>query len=210
MDEAPLRLLIVADDPLARAGLAGLISDRPEVAVVGQIVGGDGVADAVEVYSPDIIVWDLGWDPSDALTSASDVTDLGTPIVGLLHDATPAQEARSVGLTGLVQRDVSSAALTAALLAVANGLVVQDAAFDATSQDEDHRLPLPPAEPLTPREMEVLELLAKGLPNKAIAHRLDVTDHTVKFHVNSILTKLNVQSRTEAVVNATRLGLILL
>jgi two-component system nitrate/nitrite response regulator NarL len=65
-------------------------------------------------------------------------------------------------------------------------------------------------EPLTPRELEVLRLVAEGLPNKTIAARLDISEHTVKFHVNTILGKLGVASRTEAVVRATRLGLILL
>ncbi len=65
-------------------------------------------------------------------------------------------------------------------------------------------------ETLTRRELEVLRLLAEGLPNKAVAYRLDISEHTVKFHVNSILTKLSAQSRTEAVTTATRLGLILL
>jgi DNA-binding NarL/FixJ family response regulator len=68
--------------------------------------------------------------------------------------------------------------------------------------------PLP--EPLTPREQEVLQLLAEGLPNKAIARQLEISDHTVKFHVNAIMGKLGAQSRTEAVVRATRLGLVLL
>ena len=58
--------------------------------------------------------------------------------------------------------------------------------------------------------LEVLRLLAEGLPNKGIAHRLDISEHTVKFHVNSILAKLGTQSRTEAVIHATRLGLIIL
>jgi DNA-binding NarL/FixJ family response regulator len=69
---------------------------------------------------------------------------------------------------------------------------------------------LPEFTELTPRESEVLYLLAEGLTNKAIAHRLEISDHTVKFHVNAILGKLNAQSRTEAVVQATRLGLLLL
>lgn len=64
-----------------------------------------------------------------------------------------------------------------------------------------------PAEPLTPRELEVLQLLAQGLPNKAIAERLGVSSHTVKFHVNAILSKLGARSRTEAVVLATQMGL---
>ena len=66
------------------------------------------------------------------------------------------------------------------------------------------------AEELTPRETEVLELMADGLTNKAIAQRLGISDHTVKFHVNAILGKLGAQSRTEAVVRATRLGLLFL
>jgi two-component system nitrate/nitrite response regulator NarL len=72
--------------------------------------------------------------------------------------------------------------------------------------------PLPglPVEDLTPRELEVLQLLAEGLPNKAIGLRLSISEHTVKFHVNAILGKLGAQSRTDAVVRATRLGLIIL
>ena len=66
------------------------------------------------------------------------------------------------------------------------------------------------AEDLTPRETEVLQLLADGLTNKAIAQRLGISDHTVKFHVNAILGKLGAQSRTEAVVRATQHGLLLL
>jgi DNA-binding NarL/FixJ family response regulator len=67
-----------------------------------------------------------------------------------------------------------------------------------------------PDEPLTPREMEVLQRLAEGLTNKAIAQELGISEHTIKFHVNAIMGKLHAQSRTEAVVRATRLGLILL
>jgi DNA-binding NarL/FixJ family response regulator len=63
-------------------------------------------------------------------------------------------------------------------------------------------------EPLTPREMDVLEMLAEGLSNKMIAHRLSISDHTAKFHVNSILAKLNAGTRTEAVTRGIRLGLI--
>jgi DNA-binding NarL/FixJ family response regulator len=63
---------------------------------------------------------------------------------------------------------------------------------------------------LTPREREVLQLLAEGLPNKTIASRLNISEHTVKFHVNAIMTKLGAQSRTDAVMRATRSGLILL
>jgi DNA-binding NarL/FixJ family response regulator len=66
------------------------------------------------------------------------------------------------------------------------------------------------AEELTPREREVLQLLAEGLANKAIAQQLTISEHTVKFHVNAIMSKLGAQSRTAAVVRATRLGLVVL
>jgi len=67
-----------------------------------------------------------------------------------------------------------------------------------------------PVEELTPRERHVLQLLAEGLPNKAIADRLGISEHTVKFHVSAIMSKLGAQSRTEAVTRAARLGLIIL
>jgi DNA-binding NarL/FixJ family response regulator len=65
-------------------------------------------------------------------------------------------------------------------------------------------------EPLTPREGEVLRLIAEGLPNKTIAARLEISESTVKFHVNAILGKLGVESRSEAIVQAARLGLVIL
>jgi len=72
------------------------------------------------------------------------------------------------------------------------------------------RVSTPPGESLTSRELEVLQYLAEGLPNKAIALKLGISEHTIKFHVNAILGKLGAQSRTEAVVRASRLGLIIL
>jgi DNA-binding CsgD family transcriptional regulator len=78
----------------------------------------------------------------------------------------------------------------------------------APERDEADEGPAPPVEPLTPREREVLELVSEGLPNKAIAARLGVSDHTVKFHLSSIFGKLGVSTRTEAVRRAVHAGLI--
>jgi two-component system nitrate/nitrite response regulator NarL len=98
------------------------------------------------------------------------------------------------------------------LRAVVQGLIVLDDSFAAALLREVDDTPPPPelAESLTPREAEVLQLLTQGLANKAIAQRLGISDHTVKFHVNSILGKLGVQSRGEAIVQAMRLGLVAL
>jgi DNA-binding NarL/FixJ family response regulator len=100
--------------------------------------------------------------------------------------------------------------LLTAARAVANGLVVVEPKLASAllpAMDSDQ---FTPDEPLTPREMEVLQRLAEGLTNKAIAQELGISEHTIKFHVNAIMGKLHAQSRTEAVVRATRLGLILL
>ena len=92
------------------------------------------------------------------------------------------------------------------MTALSHGLSVTDPALAGGSDAIEAG---PAAAPLlTPRENDVLRLLAEGLPNKGVASRLEVSEHTVKFHVNSIMSKPNAQSRTEAVTLATRLGLL--
>jgi len=126
-----------------------------------------------------------------------------------VEDATGAGEAWSAGARGLLPREADAETIAAAATAAANGLSVMHPEYVNTLALVNPRSEAD-VEPLTAREREVLQLLAEGLPNKIIAARLKITDHTVKFHVNAIMTKLGVQSRTEAVVRATRLGLILL
>jgi DNA-binding NarL/FixJ family response regulator len=130
--------------------------------------------------------------------------------VVLLADEAQAAEARLAGARGLLLRDTGAERLATALAAAAQGLVVLDPSLAASLLASRDPSSSTLVEDLTPREQEVLRLLAEGLPNKAIALRLGISEHTVKFHVNAVLGKLGAQSRTEAVVRATRLGLILL
>lgn len=117
---------------------------------------------------------------------------------------------------GALRRDATPEEIAAALGAVAGGLITLDRRF--APQLLQPTMPLAPApeqltgpeEPLTARELEVLQLLAEGLPNKIIATRLHITEHTAKFHVSSILMKLGAASRTEAVTTAARRGLLML
>ena len=105
----------------------------------------------------------------------------------------------------------SAAELVAAVQAVSRGLIVIDPQIAGIAGLRWNGAPAPidPVDDLlTPREMEVLRLVANGLPNKTIAHQLEISEHTVKFHVGSILTKLDAASRTEAVTIATRRGLL--
>ena len=205
-----VRALVVAADPLARAGLATLLASQPGCFVVGQVAADAELANTLPVYRPDVIVWDLGADSTRALERAT-LRDFGIPVVALLPDETIAADVWASGARGILPRAASAENLTAALAAVAHGLAVIDPAFAAAllpaARDQP---PAPPIEVLTPRELQVLRLMAEGQSNKTIARQLGISEHTVKFHVNAILGKLNVQSRTEAVVHATRLGLILL
>ncbi len=121
----------------------------------------------------------------------------------------------AAGASGALHRDSPPTAISAALLALTEGLAVFDRSFVASLVPRE-RAPGPavaenaltPAETLTDRERQVLALLAEGLSNKEIASHLEISDHTAKFHVNSILQKLSAQKRVEAVVRAARLGLI--
>lgn len=200
--------MIVADDPLARAGLAALLAQRPDVEVVGQAAGHPELVADVHAYRPDALVWDAGWEPAVALEPLADLKNELPPVVVLVADEAQAAAARTAGARGVLLRETSAARLAAALHAVAEGLSVS--AVELTEQPEPpaRRQPAQPSEPLTPRELEVLALVAGGLPNKAIAQRLGISEHTVKFHINSILGKLGASSRTDAVVRATRLGLV--
>ena len=204
-----LRILVVAADPLARAGLATMMSGHPGYQVAGQVGDAGELEDALDVYGPDVVVWDLGWEPEASLERVADFREMSTPIIVLMPDDTHTVEAWSAGARGILPREIDVARLVAAATAVSTGMVVLDPGM-APPLVERGPIPFVREETLTPRELQVLQLLSEGLTNKAIAFRLDISEHTVKFHVNSILGKLSAQSRTEAVVNATRLGLILL
>ena len=207
-----LRILVVADDPLARAGLATLLADCPNCEVVGQVSSAAALADDLSLFEPDVIVWDTGWEPPEDAPPGSLLESIsGTaPVVSLLPRGVDSAPYWGSGLRGILLRDADADQLCAALEAVTAGLVVIDLELAAELAPTPRSSPLPPAEELTPREIEVLRLVAEGLSNRAIARQLGISEHTVKFHVNAILTKLGAQSRTDAVVRATRLGLLFL
>ena len=214
-----VRLLIVADNLLARAGLAALLTEQSDYAVVGQVDGGETLADDLDVYQPDVLVWDFGWQPKTALERLSALVDeIGEsnllPVVALLPDETHALEVaallRLLRAGGVFLRDSGTEPLIAALGAVAQGVIVLDSMLAERILPGEESPPEALTETLTARELEVLQLLAEGLANKTIARRLGISDHTVKFHVNAIMGKLDAQSRTGAVVKASRLGLIAL
>lgn len=211
---ADLRLLIVAADTLARAGLSALAGDWPGVTVIGRIGPDDLAATEVDELIADVILWDLGWTAEEQLDVLIEVTadsQAGGPgIVALLPDQDPVNSLWAAGIRTMLLRDASMESLKSAILATANKLAVMDPLFIEVLVPEGSIQDWGLVEDLTSREMEVLGLVAEGLSNKAIAKELSLSEHTVKFHLNGIMGKLDVQSRTAAVVRATRLGLIAL
>ncbi len=207
-----IQVLILADSLLARAGLAALLDAAEFCDVVGQSSFHQAV-DTVYEYRPDVLLVELGWQVQASSEELSQLVSAGVPIVALLQEqedaATVLRTLTQAAAFGLLLNDSEPTSLSLALQAVYNGMVVLEPTLvgdlAATEASDDALM-----ETLTGRENEVLQLLAQGLTNKAIAHQLGITDHTVKFHVNAIMTKLNAQSRTEAVVRAVRAGLILL
>ena len=211
---ADLRLLVVAADPLARAGLVMLLDDQPGLHIAGQVSGGESLAGEIDVFEPDMLVFDLGWESEESLVVLEELAlepEGGQlSVVVLAPDEEAAAAAWSAGARGVLPRTASAEQLEAAILGVAQGLAVIEPGLLADAWSPGSPGEPGPVEELTPRELEVLQLLAEGLANKAIAQRLAISEHTVKFHVNAIMSKLGAQSRTAAVVKATRLGLIML
>ncbi|MEZ4593040.1 MAG: response regulator transcription factor [Chloroflexota bacterium] len=203
---------VVANDPLARAGLAALLAAEPTCDIVAQMSLNDWLTDLqADDWNDgllDGVVWDVGWQTAVPLPEEP----FPLPVVALLPDETAVPQLWSLGIQAMLRRDATAAAIIAALQAAVQGVAALDVDFVTAVLPPTPATPetLPELVELTPREQEVLTLLAEGFTNKAIAHQLEISDHTVKFHVNAILGKLNAQSRTEAVVQATRLGLLLL
>ncbi|MFO7540663.1 MAG: response regulator transcription factor [Chloroflexota bacterium] len=214
MFEQELRLFIIADDPLVRTGLAALLAEQPGCMVVGQTASGEETAVLLDSFRPDVIIWDIGWAVEPDLTWLDDRPAETPPLLSLLAEDDRVSELWAAGARGLLWRETDGEQIAAACFALSQGLAVLDPALVDLLLPHPDLLYTPESdallEPLTPREHEVLQLLAEGLTNKAIAHQLAVSEHTVKFHVTAILSKLNAQSRTEAVVRATRLGLFIL
>ncbi len=205
-----VRVLVVADDMLARAGLVSLLDKAAGIAVVGQC-GPEADLGALLAAAPaEVIAWDMGWEASGPLDRLEETAESLPPVVVLIHDPEIAADAWGAGARGVLDRDVALPALNAAIRAAAEGLTVAGSGLRVGSPPASRSGAGLLVERLTAREHEVLQLVAQGLPNKAIAGRLGVTQATVKFHVNSLMRKLGAQSRTDAVVRASRLGLVLL
>ena len=190
-----IRVLLEISSPALRAGLRALLSSDKTIKVVNDSPDEDSEADVVIASASYTSFLQNG---SGEASSAA--------ILLLSDDPRPVQELRrSARVWGALPADASTDELRAAVHALSQGLIVGTSSLLFESGNE------PLAEgPLTERESEVLGLLSRGLANKQIAVELGISEHTVKFHVSSIYTKLNVTNRTEAVRAGLRGGWIAL
>jgi two-component system, NarL family, response regulator YdfI len=211
-----IRVFLIAASPLARATLQNRLKAQ-SVKIVGTAATIDALGSDLSDTQADVLLVDsAGESPETTIESLAD-SDLAAeiPTVVLTESVAPASSAQAVqaGIRALLPNEISIDQLAAALQAAAAGLVVLHpteipAAFPAVSPASQPLAEL--TEPLTRREREVLQMLAAGLANKEIAARLNISDHTAKFHVAAILGKLGAATRTEAVALGIRRGLVLL
>jgi DNA-binding NarL/FixJ family response regulator len=204
-----IRVLVRSTSPFARAGLENAISADPRFEVVTER---DSSFDLEQ--DTDVILLDGAEPDLERLRSTSSLPPHTPRRVLLADGVTRADLARlvKVGVRAVLPRDSSAQEIAAALEAVTQDLVAITPEFletllPAASEDREEESEYL-QEPLTSRETEVLALLAEGAGNKEIATRLNISEHTAKFHVSSILSKLGATTRTEAVTRGYRLGLI--
>jgi two-component system nitrate/nitrite response regulator NarL len=191
-----LRVVVVSSAPLVRSGLRTILGAFDDLDVT------EADPTRLRVLNADVMICDGTVPDIDERLTAADV-----PALVLVCDGAGAADALASGARGVLARTAAPRRMHAALHAVAEAEIVIDDIF-ADELLRHPRAEVQMIEPLTAREREVLRLLASGLTNKEIAQRLGVTGHTIKFHMNGILGKLGAATRTEAVVEAARRGII--
>jgi DNA-binding NarL/FixJ family response regulator len=206
-----MRVFIVASTPRSRRGLETLLS-AAGVETVGVAADLHGASDEAAEKHAEVILA-AGQDALEEWLAEFQEAGMATgPPVLVIFDepgANAAARAVQAGVRGVLPSEAGAEQIVSALDAVSKGLVVlhpTEAGAARPARSEEAEL----IEPLTPREREVLQMLAGGLGNKEIAARMKISEHTAKFHVAQILGKLGASSRTEAVTIGMRVGLVLL
>lgn len=201
-----IRILIADDHFIVRMGLTALVNMEPDMEVIGEAANGAQAVDIFGKLNPDLVLMDLRMPVKDGIQATAEIRNK-FPTARILMLTTydgdeDIHKALQAGAQGYVLKNSTAEALIPALRAVAAGQqwIPKDIASRLMSRKS--------FEELTPRELQVLHQLARGLANKEIADTLNISEHTVKDHLKSILGKLRVADRTEAVTTAIQRGII--
>ena len=221
------RVLVAAASAVTRAGLEAILAREPSFVVVGSATPGTSLAEEIAEHEPDVVLVEFSGSDDEALAMlhvvSGDPDDGVRPSPSLVvladdEEAAPLVAAFGAGVRALLPRDARPHEILAAIGAAAAGLVAVTTELFATMRSgttvgtptRSARSDGAAGAPLTPRELEVLRMIADGLGNKQIAARLAISEHTVKFHVGSVFAKTRASTRAEAVMIGARRGLIVL
>lgn len=222
MTATKIRLLLVDDQALFREGLRTLLKLVPDFVLVGEASNGQEAIEAARRHLPDVILMDLrmpGVNGVEATRAIRESSSTPRPQVLVLTTFDHDEEvfaALAAGAIGYLLKDVPSEKLADAIRCAARGQSILEPAvaskvvheFARLQAKQQRRVSQPLIEPLSSREIEVLEQLATGRSNKEIAAHLNIAEGTVKNHMSQVLTKLAVQDRTQAALKARELGLL--
>ena len=215
----PIRLLLVDDQALFREGLRTLLSVWPDLEVVGEAGNGAEAVETAVALRPDVVLMDLRMPVLDGVAATrrlrQELPDCKIIVLTTFDDDEHVFDGLRAGAVGYLLKDVPSEKLVEAIRAAAGGASFLQPSIAAKVLAEFTRLtPVsapaaqPLVEPLSERELEILDLLAAGSSNREIANQLFIAEGTVKNHVTNILGKLGVRDRTQAALKAKELGLI--
>jgi DNA-binding NarL/FixJ family response regulator len=215
-----IRLVVADDHDVVRTGFAGLLATQPDFTVVGSAADGAEAIRISRAQAPDVVLMDIRMPGMDGIEATRQLTRPGAagPRVLILTTFDLDEyvyDAIRAGASGFLLKDVTAERLFDAVRVIAAGDALLAPAVTrrlisefASMHRQPDALPTAALAALTPRETQVLRLVAEGLSNPEIAGRLTVTEETVKTHVSRILTKLGLRDRTQAVVTAYETGLV--
>jgi DNA-binding NarL/FixJ family response regulator len=211
-----IRIVLVDDHTLVREGIRTLLGLAGDLALVGEAASGAEAVSVVLATRPDVLLLDMRLPEGDGLHVVTALAARGalppTLILTTFDDDAAAIEVVRAGARGFLLKDVTLTRLVAAVRALAAGETVIQPALTARAERNLAAAlapePTPEGEPLSPREREVLRLLAAGYSNREIARALFIAEGTAKNHVSNILTKMAVRDRTRAVLKAAERGLL--
>jgi DNA-binding NarL/FixJ family response regulator len=204
--ELKIRILVADDHYVVRMGITAIINNAPDMEVVAEAVNGEQAVELFSKHKPDLVLLDSRMPKKNGVAAAREIQEQRTGAHILMLTAFDGDEdisrALSAGVQGYILKNSTGEQLVPAIRAVAAGERWIPAEVERRLAARKTFVPL------TPRELEVLHELAKGLANKQIAGVLDITEHTTKGYLKNILAKLHVADRTEAVTVAIQRGLI--
>lgn len=211
-----IRVLIVDDHPLVRQGLRKVLELEPRLTVVDEAGDGQGAINMARLLEPDVILMDLNMPGMNGI-EASRVIKRENPDIKIIAltvcDEQDVAQVIRAGISGYVLKDVEPGELIEAIISASEGKSVIHPTIASKLIGEFNRLSEAIAHPtglerLTPREREVLQLIARGYPNREIARALYISEKTAKNHITSIFRKLNIQDRTQAAILAIKHKLV--